>query len=159
MEAAAITITAGAIAIAVMGVVAAALLGGQAHRFFKMYSAKAEECEKLKNDKKYLQTIIHARAFGEKPAPGTTNLADAVCAALPCAASAIVVVPPPPPFWSAEVHQSRRPCRKVQAEVQHRLIAITRYQRARLKYAGPFTKPRRNKNGPYQNFKRPKLPH
>ena len=112
MEAAAITITAGAIAIAVMGVVAAALLGGQAHRFFKMYSAKAEECEKLKNDKKYLQTIIHARAFGEKPAPGTTNLADAVCAALPCAASAIVVVPPPPPFYAGTPEEVLEAVRK-----------------------------------------------
>lgn len=90
---------AAAIAIAAAGVLAAALLGGLARSLFKMYSAKKAECEKLKDDNKYLQTIIHACGFKEKAAPGTAkNLLDAVCAALPAGTCAIVVVPPPPPF-------------------------------------------------------------
>lgn len=89
---------AAAIAIAAAGVLAAALLGGLARSLFKMYSAKKAECEKLKDDNKYLQTIIHACGFKEKPAPGTAkNLLDAVCAALPAGICAIVVVPPLPP--------------------------------------------------------------
>ena len=88
-----------AIAIAAAGVLAAALLGGLARSLFKMYSAKKAECEKLKDDNKYLQTIIHACGFKEKPAPGTAkNLLDAVCAALPAGTCAIVAVPPLPPF-------------------------------------------------------------
>lgn len=90
---------AAAIAIAVAGVLVAALLGGLARSLFKMYSAKKVECEKLKDDNKYLQTIIHACGFKEKAAPGTAkNLLDAVCAALPAGTCAIVVVPPLPPF-------------------------------------------------------------
>lgn len=90
---------AAAMATAAAGVLAAALLGGLVRRLFKMYSAKKAECEKLKDDNKYLQTIIHACGFKEKPAPGTAkNLLDAVCTALPAGTCAIVVVPPLPPF-------------------------------------------------------------
>ena len=90
---------AAAIAIAAAGVLTAALLGGVACSLFKMYSAKKAECEKLKDENKYLQTIIHACGFKEKAAPGTAkNLLDAVCAALPVGTCAIVVVPPLPPF-------------------------------------------------------------
>lgn len=90
---------AAAIAIAAAGVLAAALLGGLARSLFKMYSAKKAECEKLKDERDYLQTIVHACGFKEKPAPGTAkNLLDAVCAALPAGTCAIVVVPPLPPF-------------------------------------------------------------
>ena len=93
---------AAAIVIAAAGVLAAALLGGLARSLFKMYSAKKAECEKLKDDNKYLQTIIHACGFKEKAEPGTAkNLLDAVCdalPALPAGTCAIVVVPPPPPF-------------------------------------------------------------
>ena len=89
---------AAAIAIAAAGVLAAALLGGLARGLFKMYSAKKAECEKLKDDNKHLQTIIHACGFKEKAEPGTAkNLLDAVCAALPAGTCAIVVVPPLPP--------------------------------------------------------------
>ena len=85
---------AAAIAIAAAGVLAAALLGGLARSLFKMYSAKKAECEKLKDERDYLQTIIHACGFKEKPAPGTAKLLDAVCAALPAGTCAIVAVPP-----------------------------------------------------------------
>lgn len=88
-----------AIAIAAAGVLAAILLGGLVRSLFKMYSAKKAECEKLKGDNKYLQTIIHACGFKEKPATGTAeHLLDAVCSTLPAGTCAIVVVPPLPPF-------------------------------------------------------------